>query len=64
MVGGGISGLAAAWFLRKQAGPDARILILENHADFGGHAKRNEFRTGGRLLVSYGGAQSIERPSA
>ena len=44
IVGGGISGLAAAHYFRKAAGDKARILILENHDDFGGHAKRNEFR--------------------
>src|SRR5580658_3947201 len=42
VVGGGISGLAAAHFYRAKH-PDARILVLENHDDFGGHAKRNEF---------------------
>jgi spermidine dehydrogenase len=63
VVGGGISGLSAAWFWRKAAGPKARILILENHDDFGGHAKRNEFRSGNRTLLSYGGTQSIESPS-
>ncbi len=62
VVGGGISGLAAAYFFRKNAGKNARILILDNHDDFGGHAKRNEFRVGGRLLLSYGGTQSIESP--
>ena len=64
VVGGGISGLAAAYFYRKQAGPAARILILDNHDDFGGHAKRNEFRVGKRLLLSNGGTQSIENPSS
>lgn len=63
IVGGGISGLAAAYFYRKHAGPRARILILENHDDFGGHAQRNEFRVGGRLLLSNGGTQSIDTPS-
>jgi spermidine dehydrogenase len=63
VVGGGISGLAAAYFFRKSAGKDARILILDNHDDFGGHAKRNEFRAGGRTLLSFGGTLSIERPS-
>lgn len=62
VVGGGISGLAAAYLFRKIAGANARILILDNHDDFGGHAKRNEFRVGGRLLLSYGGTQSIESP--
>ena len=62
VVGGGISGLAAAYFYRKSAGNNARILILDNHDDFGGHAKRNEFRAGRRMLLSYGGTQSIESP--
>ncbi|HXW18677.1 MAG TPA: NAD(P)-binding protein [Candidatus Acidoferrales bacterium] len=62
IVGGGISGLAAAYFYRRHAGPHARILILENHDDFGGHAKRNEFQVGKRLLLSNGGTQSIDTP--
>ena len=62
VVGGGISGLAAAYFYRKHAGPKARILILDNHDDFGGHAKRNEFHPG-RLLIGYGGTQSIAGPN-
>ncbi len=64
VVGGGISGLAAAYFYRQQAGPKARILILDNHDDFGGHAKRNEFTAGGRMVLSYGGTQSIESPGS
>ncbi len=63
VVGGGISGLAAAYFYRERAGAAARILILDNHDDFGGHAKRNEFRVGNRLLLSNGGTQSIESPA-
>jgi len=63
VVGGGISGLAAAYFFRKHAGKDSRILILDNNDDFGGHARRNEFHVGGRLLLSNGGTQSIESPS-
>jgi spermidine dehydrogenase len=62
IVGGGISGLAAAYFYRQQAGTGARILILDNHDDFGGHAKRNEFTVGKRWLLSNGGTQSIENP--
>jgi len=62
VVGGGISGLAAAYFYRKSAGDTASILVLDNHDDFGGHAKRNEFRSGNRMLLSYGGTQSIESP--
>jgi spermidine dehydrogenase len=62
VVGGGISGLAAAYFFRKSAGRQSRILILDNHDDFGGHAKRNEFKAGDRLLLGYGGTQSLEAP--
>ena len=63
IVGGGISGLAAAHYFRKAVGRRARILILENHDDFGGHAKRNEFRAGARTLLGYGGTYSIESPA-
>jgi spermidine dehydrogenase len=63
IVGGGISGLAAAHYFRKAAGDKARILILENHDDFGGHAKRNEFRAGNRTILGYGGTYSIESPA-
>ena len=63
IVGGGISGLAAAHFFRKATGTRARILILDNHDDFGGHAKRNEFRQVGRMLLGYGGTYAIESPA-
>ena len=63
IVGGGISGLAAARYFRKAAGPRARVLIIENHDDFGGHAKRNEFRVGNRTLLGYGGTYAIESPA-
>lgn len=64
VVGGGISGLTAAYRFRQKAGNSARILILDNHDDFGGHAKRNEFTIGGRTLLSYGGTQSLESPGS
>jgi spermidine dehydrogenase len=63
VVGGGISGLAAAYFFRA-ASPSARILILDNHDDFGGHAKRNEFRPRGALWIANGGTAGIESPFA
>ncbi len=63
VVGGGISGLSAAHFYRKIAGPRARILILDNHDDFGGHAKRNEFLIGNSFRLGYGGTFSIESPA-
>jgi spermidine dehydrogenase len=63
VVGGGISGLSAAHFFRKIAGPKARILVLDNHDDFGGHAKRNEFHSGQRTMLGFGGTFSIESPA-
>lgn len=62
VVGGGISGLAAAYFFREKAGTSARILILENHDDFGGHAKRNEFHLGSKLQLLNGGTLLIDSP--
>ncbi len=63
VVGGGISGLAAAWFYRR-ARPDARVLVLDCLDDFGGHAKRNEFAIDGRRLIGYGGSESIQSPGS
>lgn len=62
VVGGGLSGLSAARFFQREFGNDARILILDAMDDVGGHARRNEFNSGGRRLVGYGGSQSLEAP--
>ena len=62
IVGGGISGLSAAHFFRQALGDDRRILVIDNHDDFGGHAKRNEFRYHERTYLGFGGTQSIETP--
>jgi len=62
VVGGGISGLSAAHFWRRALGDRQRVLVLDNHDDFGGHAKRNEFHVEGKTIVSYGGTMSIETP--
>lgn len=64
VVGGGVSGLAAAKLFRDRAGQSVRILILDNHDDFGGHAKRNEFEVDGQTLIGHGGSQNIEGPSS
>jgi spermidine dehydrogenase len=61
IVGGGLSGLAAAYFWHKVL-PNQRVLVLDNHDDFGGHAKRNEFRYNGKTFLSYGGTMSIATP--
>ena len=63
VVGAGMSGLSAAWFWHRDV-PGDSILILDNHDDFGGHAKRNEFVVDGRLLLGYGGAESLQSPDA
>ncbi len=61
VIGAGIGGLATAHYVRKDR-PKARILILDNHDDFGGHARRNEFNVDGRFLLGYGGSESMEGP--
>ena len=63
VVGAGISGLSAAYFYQERTPLNQDILILDNHDDFGGHAKRNEFKVDGREILTYGGSQSIESPS-
>ena len=60
VVGGGLSGLSAGLFFQDSAGPSSRVLILDNHDDFGGHAKRNEFSYGGRTLMLNGGTSNLE----
>ena len=63
VVGGGISGLAAAVLYRQQK-PDGKVLILENNDEFGGHARRNEFVSkSGKRMIGYGGSQSLQTPS-
>jgi spermidine dehydrogenase len=62
VVGGGISGLAAAYFYQQKHGTDTKVLILDNHDDFGGHAKRNEHTMDGNTRIGYGGSQTLVRP--
>lgn len=64
VVGAGMSGLASARFYQQKMGPNARILLLDNHDDFGGHAKRNEFHQDGKMMLSLGGAQNLESPGS
>ncbi len=62
VVGAGISGLAAACFWQQLKGKDQRILLIDNHDDFGGHAKRNELNSGNATLLGYGGSESLQSP--
>ena len=64
VVGAGISGLSASYFYQERTSSKQKILILDNHDDFGGHAKRNEFQVNGREMLTYGGSQSIESPGS
>ncbi len=62
VVGGGLSGLSAAYFYQQKHGKDKKVLILDNHDDFGGHAKRNEHTIDGDTRLSYGGSQTLVNP--
>jgi spermidine dehydrogenase len=62
VVGAGISGLSAAHFFRARTSAASRVLVLDNHDDFGGHARRNEFQLGGRLQLLNGGTLEIDSP--
>jgi len=56
VIGGGISGLAAALFFQRQASPEMKCLVLENHPIFGGEAKQNEFLVDGKRLIAHQGS--------
>jgi spermidine dehydrogenase len=62
VVGGGISGLAAALFFQRQAGDGKKVLLLENHAIFGGEAKQNEFEVDGERLTTHQGSAIYQLP--
>jgi spermidine dehydrogenase len=62
VVGGGLSGLSAAYFYQEKHGKDKKVLILDNHDDFGGHAKRNEHTINGNTRITYGGSQTLVEP--
>lgn len=62
VVGGGISGLAAALFFKRQAGPRRTCLVLENHRIFGGEARRNEFLVDGQRLIAHQGSAMFFPP--
>ncbi|EDC3057163.1 NAD(P)-binding protein [Campylobacter jejuni] len=64
IVGAGISGLAAACFYQQKFGENKKILILDNHDDFGGHARRNEIQLDEGTILSYGGSESFQSPKA
>ncbi|MFQ6031582.1 MAG: NAD(P)-binding protein, partial [Candidatus Zixiibacteriota bacterium] len=63
-VGGGISGLSAAFFYQQEHGKDKKVLILDNHDDFGGLCARNEHTIGDNTRLIFGGSQTIVSPHA
>jgi spermidine dehydrogenase len=62
IVGGGISGLAAALTFERLAGPGKTCLVLDNHPIFGGEAKRNEFLVDGHRLIAHQGSAFFPVP--
>ncbi|MHC4356746.1 MAG: NAD(P)-binding protein, partial [Planctomycetota bacterium] len=64
VVGGGLSGLSAAFFYQQEHGKDKKVLILDTHADFGGQCARNEHTIGDNTRLIFGGSQTIVSPHA
>lgn len=62
VVGGGISGLAAALTFRQLAGAEKKCLVLDNHPIFGGEAKRNEFMVDGQRVMAHQGSAFFPVP--
>lgn len=61
VIGAGIAGLAAAYTFRKEH-PTGTVLILDQHAIFGGEAKTNEFDVDGHRIAGPQGSTGIVVP--
>ena len=64
IIGGGLSGLGAAYYFAKATGGRKRCLIIENHAMFGGHCKQNEFIVNGQRLIGPQASNDFGVPAA
>ena len=64
VIGAGIAGLSAAHTYNRGRGGNARVLILDNHEEFGGHARRNTFKWAGGELIAHGGTYALEEVEA
>jgi spermidine dehydrogenase len=64
VVGGGISGLTAAYYFHKATGGAKTCLILENHPIFGGEARQNDFQVNGYRLIGPQGSNQGSVPRA
>ncbi len=62
IVGGGISGIAAALLFQRQSKKDHTCLVIDNHPVFGGEAKRNEFNIDGQRLMIHQGSAACFPP--
>lgn len=62
IVGGGFSGMTAAYEFSKRAGEGATCLLLDNHPVVGGEAKQNEFDVDGHRLVAPQGSNGAIVP--
>jgi len=66
IVGGGISGIAAALFFQRETSGKKTCLVLENHPIFGGEAKQNEFEVDGKRVVGHQGSAiyQLQKPAS
>lgn len=62
IIGGGFSGIGAAYQFFKEQGAGKKCLILENHPVFGGEAKQNEFEVDGYKLYGPQGSNDFGPP--
>src|SRR6266487_359670 len=52
VVGGGFSGLAAAYYFQQAREGHGKVLVLESHRVFGGNARRDEFTVKGKTMYA------------
>jgi len=62
IIGGGFSGIGAAYEFNKVYGDTKKCLILENHPVFGGEAKQNEFDVDGYRIFAPQGSNDFGLP--
>lgn len=62
IIGGGFSGVGAAYQFHKDTDGRGKCLILENHPVFGGEAKQNEFDVDGYRLIAPQGSNDFGPP--
>ena len=62
IIGGGFSGIGAAYQFHKKHGTTKKCLIIENHPVFGGEAKQNEFEVDGYKLCGPQGSNDFGPP--